>query len=140
MNNDGMLPDPKKICSIRNNLIHSLFGQGMTPEQIEDLDLKSIRSGTVVLFHDGSDLSSSIALYGEGKRWLNLWQIIRPRGNPKSDAFMITLRGKNTGKRMSKDAIKRIIGQQAKPLADRFREHGNNPQDKPKLRVIQGGR
>ena len=149
MSND-MLPDPKEIVSIRNSLICAMFEQGMTCEQIQSLRLKSIMSGEVVLFHDENSESASVVLYDEGKRMLNAWQILRPRGKPVSDAFLITLRGKNAGHAMSEKAIKRITKQASKPLQARFSEHAEgsrNKQEKlddsqtlPALRVIEGGR
>ena len=152
MGND-MLPDPKEIVSIRNRLICLLYEQGMTCEQIQSLRLKSIMSamsGEVVLFHHENSERACVVLYDKDKRMLNAWKILRPRGKPVSDAFLITLRGKNAGHAMSEKAIKRITKQASKPLPARFSEHAEgskNKQEKlddsqnlPMLRVIEGGR
>jgi len=75
------------MVSIRNNLIHSLADRGMTPEQIESLDLKSSVSSPVVLFQDGNGQPASIVLHGEGRLCLNQWRIIRPRSTQNQMRF-----------------------------------------------------
>jgi len=143
----GILPHPDQVFSVRSQLICSLVERGVTYQQIQRLNLCAVMNGAAVGIRIG-DKCYFVTLSGKGKDSLNDWQTLRPRGNPRGDALFITLRGKNTGQRMSVSAIRRIARQSgARPLNIRFGDFSENservehkPESKPKLRVIQGGR
>ena len=146
--NSYQLPAANQSAVARNRLICSLVERLVSYQQIQRLNLSAVMCGASLRVGDEQD-RCMVPLSGDAQRALNDWQILRPRSNPKSDALFVALSGKNTGKRLSVEAIRRIARQaDAKPLNIRFGEFSENSEacedsiqeNKPKLRVIQGGR